>query len=217
MRAVLESLLRARKLDTTLTTADPWSVGPAERIAATGWSELDATLDGGLRRGHLSEIVGPSSSGRSTLVDHLLAAATLRGEIAALIDTCDSFDPVSAAALGIDLTRVLWVRERGDATRALKAFSLILQAGGFGVVVLDLADVSAAAIRRFPWTTWFRIARTIEGGDTVAVLVGAHRLARSTAGVTIALGGSAGRWIGQVHRERLFAGVTPVPRIVSAR
>ena len=217
MRAALESLLRARKLDTTLTTADPWSVAPADRIAATGWSELDTTLGGGLRRGHLSEIVGPPRAANRRCLDQLLAAATLRGEIAALIDTCDTFDPASAAALGIDLTRVLWVRERSDATRALKAFSLILQAGGFGVVVLDLADVSAAAIRRFPWTTWFRIARTIEGGDTVAVLVGAHRLARSTAGVTIALGGSAGRWIGQVHRERLFGGVTPAPRVVRAR
>ena len=87
---------------------------------------------------------------------------------------------------------------------------MILQAGGFGLVVLDLADVPAAALRRFPWPTWMRLARIVEGGDTVALLVGADRIARSAGGVTIALGPDrpgAGR--ARLHRARLFTGVTP--------
>ena len=63
-RAEIESLLRARKLDVTLTSAAP---GPAARDAApTGIARLDDALGGGLPRGHLSEVVGPRSVGRTT-------------------------------------------------------------------------------------------------------------------------------------------------------
>ena len=213
----LESLLRARKLDVTLTTAAPWSETPHERLAPTGCADLDAALGGGLRRGHLSEIGGAPSSGRLTLAVTLLAAATARGEAAALVDTCDTFDPPSADAHGIDLARVLWVRDTGDAVRALKAFSLVLQAGGFGLVILDLADVPAAAVRRFPWTTWMRLARLVDGSDTVALVIGTDRIARSPGGVTIALEASAAQWSGRGSRARLFRGVAPAPRVVRAR
>jgi hypothetical protein len=217
MRAALESLLRARKLDVTLTTADGWATVSPDRLASSGDPDLDAELGGGLRRGHLSEIVGPASSGRSTVMARALAATTARGEMAALVDVCDTFDPASAAACDVDLARVLWVRESGDAARALKAFSLILQAGGFGLVVFDLADVAASAVRRFPYTTWMRVARTIEGSETVALLVGSDRVARSPGGVTIALAALTPRWTGGRHRARLFGGITPAPRVVRAR
>ncbi len=217
MRAALESLLRARKLDITLTSAAPSSDTPVERLAPTGCTELDAALGGGLRRGHLSEITGASSSGRTTIAVQMLGAATARGEAVALIDACDTFDPLSADAHGIDLARLLWVREAGDPARALKAFSLVLQAGGFGLAVLDLADVTAASIRRFPWTTWMRIARIIEGSDTAALLIGTERIARSPGGVTIALESSPPQWSGRGSRARLFRGVAPAPRVVSSR
>jgi RecA/RadA recombinase len=122
MRAALESLLRARKLDVTLIDAPDGCAAPPERHAAAGSVGLDAALGGGFRRGHLSEIVGVPSSGRTSLVVQGMAAATARGEAVALVDTCDTFDPASAASLGLDLARVLWVRETGDAPRALKAF-----------------------------------------------------------------------------------------------
>src|SRR5687767_2765871 len=59
-RAELESLLRTRQLDRTLTTTLP--PGDETTVAATGIGALDALLGGGLPRGHLSEIVGPRSS-----------------------------------------------------------------------------------------------------------------------------------------------------------
>jgi RecA/RadA recombinase len=181
---------------------------------------IDTALGGGLRRGHLSEIVGPRSSGRTTVLCNVLAAATSRGEVVALIDSCDRFDPSSAADAGIDLSRLLWIRDAGDAARALKAMNLVLQAGGFGVVAFDLADVTPMAIRQFPYTTWMRIARVLEGSQTMAVLVGGERIARSPGGVTIALdpGPTAGgTWHGAADRARFLRGLEIHPRIVSAR
>src|SRR5829696_3310639 len=167
-RAALESLLRDRKLDVTLTSAQPLTGEVEDSRVPTGFPAIDGPLRGGLRRGHLSEIVGPRSSGRTSILCGLLAGATARGEVVALIDTHDRFDPASAAEAGVDLSRLLWIRERGDALRALKGMNLVLQAGGFGIVAFDLADVSPLTVRQFPHTTWMRIARVIEASQTTA-------------------------------------------------
>ena len=216
-RAELELLLRARKLDVTLTTSAARQPLP-ESVAPTGVPRLDAALGGGLRRGHLSEITGARSTGRISLLCRIFAAAAARGEIVALVDTHDRFDPVSAAAAGVDLTRLLWIRDRGDAPRALKALSLILQAGGFGIAAFDLTDVRGLALRQFPLTTWMRLARVIEGSQTVALLVGAERLARSPGGVTLALDAvePETRWMGRADRARRLRGVELNPRVIAA-
>ena len=214
-RAEIESLLRARKLDVTLTSAAPWT--RRRDAAPTGITRLDDALGGGLPRGHLSEVVGPRSVGRTTVACAILAAAAARGEAVALIDACDRFDPVSAEASGLDLTKLLWVRDTGDAIRALKAMNLVLQAGGFGIVVFDLADVAAPAVRQFPHTTWMRIGRVIEGSQTAAVLVGAERIARSPGGVTIALDASSPEWSGTADRTRLLRALTLRPRVVGGK
>ena len=219
-RAQLESLLRARKLDVALTSSTPWNEPHAGDLAPTGMAQLDLLLGGGLRRGHLSEITGSRSSGRTGVLCRMLAAATERGELAALIDTHDRFDPASASAAGVDLTRLLWVRERGDASRALKAMNLVLQAGGFGLVAFDLAEASGPALRGFPFTTWLRIARVVEGSQTVALLMASERIARSSGGVTIALASQAvprARWIGSTDRARLLQGLELAPRVVRGR
>jgi hypothetical protein len=245
--AVLESALRARKLDRTLTTALP----PLERtdpaaLVTTGVDALDACLHGGLPRGHLSELAGPRSSGRTTLLLHLMAAATARGEVAALVDTFDRLDVASAAAADIDLDRLLWVRgqaiSKTDSTpdvrwipgeadagpgrpagllertvdRALKALNLVLQSGGFGIVAIDLADVPAAALKRVPFTTWMRVQRTIEASDTACVLVVPEPVARSAGGLTLTLGART-TWAGVVNRSRRLAGVDVRVRVVSPR
>jgi len=200
--AELESLLSARKLDHTLASRLPQAkaYGPA----STGLAALDELLAGGLPRGQISEIVGPRSSGRQTLLVSWLAAATARGELAALVDPLDMFDPPSAAAHGLDLSRLLWVRGRApgpdrvslpreagelgvEVDRALKALNLILQAGGFGLVALDLGEVPPPVVGRLPFTTWRRLHRVIEDSDTVSVVAAAGPLARSVAGITLTL------------------------------
>lgn len=227
--AVLEDALRARRLDRTLTTAVPLGRGDARvACAATDIAGLDEPLGGGLPRGQLSEIVGPRSSGRTLLLLQTIAAATGRGEIAALVDTVDRLDVASVMAAGVDLDRLLWIRgDTAGAThasplleraidRALKALNLVLQAGGFGVVALDLADVPASALARIPFTTWLRVQRTIEGSETACVLVASQPLARSAGGLTLALAGRA-MWVGNSSHSRRLDGMTVDARVVSPR
>ncbi len=215
-RAEIELLLKASRLDVTLTSAAPWRQGERE-VAPVGLAALDTALAGGLPRGQLSEIVGPRSAGRSTVLAAALAAAADRGEAVALIDTSDRFDPASAEAAGLDLSALLWIRDTGDATRALKAMHLVLQAGGFGLVAFDLTDVPAPLVRRFPHTTWMRLARALEGSQTAAVLLGGERIARSPGGVSIALEAPRPCWAGAADRARLLHAVTLRPRVIGGR
>ena len=232
--AGLETALRARKLDRTLTTALPLERRDASARAATDVAALDACLRGGLPRGQLSEIAGPPSSGRTTLALQTMAASTRRGEIAAFVDTFDRFDVASAAAAGIDLDRLLWIRGSsgppeggphnhlwsagpdGFINRALKALNLVLQAGGFACVVLDLADAPPAALTRIPYTTWLRVPRIIEGHDTACLLLTPQPLARSAGGLTLVLTGRT-RWTGDADRNRHLTGADLTVRVVSPR
>jgi hypothetical protein len=156
-----------------------------------------------------------SSSGRTTLLLQLLGAAT-QGGIAALVDTCDRFDVASAAAAAIDLDRLLWIRgETGPpervVDRAIKALTLVLQAGGFALVAIDLADVHPRVLRSLPFTTWLRLQRIVEGSDTVCLLVTPEPLARSAGGLTVMCTGQT-RW--ESHR---VTGLATEIRVVSPR
>ena len=100
--------------------------------------------------------------------------------------------------------------------RALKALNLVLQAGGFGVVVIDLADVPAPALKRVPFTTWLRVQRAIEASETACVLMVPEPLARSAGGLTLTLAGRT-TWTGSADRSRRVAGVDVRVRVVSPR
>jgi hypothetical protein len=239
-RADLESLLRARKLDGTLTSSVPLT---DDEVAPSGMAELDARLGGGWARGQVSEIVGVRSSGRSQVAVVSLGAATRRGELAALVDTLDAFDPQSAASAPCApvWSHLLWIRGRPLAhtrvgrgygnrseldlvsaavDRALKATALVLSAGGFGLVALDLADVPVQALERLPFTTWLRLQRLVEGRRTACVIVASEAVGRSAGGVSLKMepAGDAGlRWQGTDDRSRLLAGVEARGRIVRAR
>src|SRR5712692_7866864 len=77
-------------------------------------------------QGRLSEIVGPRSSGGSSLLLALLARAARRG-VTALIDASDTLDPAVAAHAGLDLRRLLWVRCGGRLPVAWRAVDLLLR------------------------------------------------------------------------------------------
>ena len=200
-RSVLLSALRARRLDRTLTSALP-GIDPHDEqaVGPTGLPTLDARLGGGLPRGQLSEVVGPRSSGRTSLLLQIVATATTRGELVAVVDALDMLDVASAAAAGVDLAKLLWIRghvvtspglcrdlNQRAMEQAVKALGLVLQAGNFGLVVLDVGDAPADAVRRLPFTTWLRLQRMVEGTQTVCVLAGNESMSRSSAGLSIKL------------------------------
>lgn len=173
VKAELESALGGR-----FGLAFRYHEKPAPETISTGIPEVDA-LAGGLPRGSMTENCGPASSGRSSLATTVLAAATARQEVCAIVDTSDTFDPASAAAAGVDLDRLLWIRCGGNAEHALKATDWLLQGGGFGVVVMDLGDVPPVTARRISLTSWFRLRRAIENTPTVLLVIAQEPLAKS--------------------------------------
>ncbi len=84
-------------------------VRPAPEMVSSGIPQLDS-LTGGIARGCLTEICGTASSGRTSVLLFALARATQRGEVCALVDSSDAFDPASSAAAGMVMSRLLWVR-----------------------------------------------------------------------------------------------------------
>jgi recombination protein RecA len=266
---VLQSTIKNQQskiLPARVTSASQLDIRPAPEMVSSGIPALD-TLTGGLPRGCLTEICGPASSGRTTLLLAALAAATQRGEFCAVVDASDALDPQSAAAAGVELDRLLWVRcgdsspQRHPSTalracpepaegassatektisknrssdgcpisrasfareacpelvewvggasqgtfdfdrtnsrqsehrleQVLRATDLLLESGGFGLIVLDLGDVPQQAARRIPLTTWFRFRRAVENKPTILLAIEHHPIAGSCSSLLVQLGAS---------------------------
>ena len=252
-------------------------------VAPTGVVAVDALLEGGLPLGAISELVGPECSGRTSLALSLIAQITQAGRVCAWVDVCDGLDPESAAATGVDLERLLWVRcgagesaeqaraastfrlhegyfaapaikkglhgggfgphprtevkglsdavgeflhtQRRDANKAdtqpkissddsggrvvmartsspneqqrqrvkpwtrieqaLRVTDLLLQAGGFAAIVLDMAGVAPEYATRVPLASWFRYRAAAERTQTCLLLLGQHACAKSSGEVLL--------------------------------
>jgi len=286
---------------------------PAVERHPSGVAELDAVLGGGFPRGSLVELCGPASSGRTSLAFSLLAEATERQQACAFVDVADSLDPLSLAAAGVELPRLLWIRCGGDREpdlkrssyfapadkevgktcgldsaskkpmqvhgwrhprelmrgvenaipsivgkqtvvtesaqihvvarcageqverdrelprrgfrtprsfpsvrefnpphqvrsgarsgkpwkrleQALKSTDLLLHSGGWGVVVLDLGEISWLDARRIELNTWFRFRRAIENTPTILLLLGEESCAKSCASLVLRCRRRADHW-----------------------
>lgn len=117
---------------------------------------------GPIPRGTLTEIAGPVSAGRTSLLYSLLANASAGQEFCALLDADDAFDPEMAAESGVKLSQVLWVRCGGNVEHALKAADMLAQAGGFGLVAIDLGETAAKTVNRIPLAAWFRLRHAVK-------------------------------------------------------
>ncbi len=289
IRMQIESALAAR-IPAALTPA-PRMVRP---VAATGIDALDEVVRGGLPVGALTELVGPECSGRTSVALKFVAGLTQAGRVCAWIDVSNALDPASAAAAGVDLERLLWVRcgaakpatprapqrfslpekyltpaagdqrtawrglrrpptrrsqgtgprrERtfaaGDAgteescrpmrraaaaangrppksfeanhsqvpanayrpwraanvgarpwaqlDQALRATDLVLQAGGFSAIVLDLGGLTPEFASRVPLATWFRYRAAAEKTQASILLLAQYGCAKSSAELSLRL------------------------------
>jgi RecA/RadA recombinase len=102
-----------RQIESALAEKIPSALSPRPRmsppVAATGIAPLDELLQGGLPVGAISEISGPECSGRTAVALSFLAQVA-QGQFCAWVDASDAMDPASAASVGVDLSRLLWVR-----------------------------------------------------------------------------------------------------------
>jgi hypothetical protein len=162
----------------------------------------------GLPRGCISEFVGKRSSGRTAVVHAILAESTARGEICALVDCTNSFDPAFAVRNGVTLEQLLWVRCEGrQLDSSLKAIDALLHTGGFGVVVLDFCEVATGALRRIPLSWWYRFRRAIENTSTILLITGNEPIAGSCASRLLEMKHCGTRWSGSAEVP-LLAGMT---------
>jgi hypothetical protein len=281
------AILRA-EIEASLAHRIPSALTPVRRIirpvVATGIPTLDHVLEGGLPVGAITEIVGPECSGRTALVFSFLAGVTRDAKVCAWIDVSDTLHPESAAASGVDLDRLLWVRcgvitrnnmrqisedafvlpekylvprpimkglhgggfgphprgegkglpdalhnffqnemkrseHAGSQTRAitekstpappasggsgrqvaqvssakpwsrieqaLRVTDLLLQAGGFSTIVLDMASLAPEFSLRVPLATWFRYRTAAEHSQTSLLLLTQRACAKSSAGLVL--------------------------------
>jgi recombination protein RecA len=277
LRAQIEANL-AKKIPSALTP----SPKIAYRVAPTGIQEIDELLLGGFPIGALSEIVGPECSGRTSLALSFVANLTQAGKVCAWVDVSDTLHPESAAALGVDLSRLLWIRcgrsaemapspvrglrmaekqpyrkpglppaggthprmeanglsaavsnllttaprcaEAQPKTRplpkqpihtqtgpqltpfpssqikvapkrkswsrleqGLRVSDLLLQAGGFSCIVLDMGSLNAEYALRVPLATWFRFRAAVERLQSNVLLLTQHACSRNSAGLVLRL------------------------------
>jgi recombination protein RecA len=271
------------QIEAALAHKTPSALTPAPRavraVVPTGVDEIDALLDGGLPVGAITEMVGPEGSGRTAVALSFLRSFTQAGRVCAWVDVSDTLAPESAAAAGIDLTRLLWVRcgvseaitkpiadykfslpekylvaastklglhgggcgghprnevkglpdavtglfrpesiaprcaepqrrvRRGEREtfapqlqhglshanlrvgprkpwtrieQALRATDLLLQAGGFSAIVLDMANIASEHASRVPLATWFRYRAAAERTQASFLLLTRHPCAKSS-------------------------------------
>lgn len=173
LRAEIEGVLEAR-IPSALTLRQKVE----QESMSCGIADIDRLE--AFRRGTLVEVCGSPSSGRTTLLHGLLSRCTQGGEAAALIDVTDSFDPVSSSRAGVALSELLWVRcgvpqpcgrKLSALEQGIVAAILLLQSGGFGMLVLDMANVSAKEARSIPFSKWFQLSRAVERTQTLIVVL----------------------------------------------
>jgi hypothetical protein len=174
-----------------------------ESPLATSVSGMDQLLGGGLPRGTLVELVGRGSCGRFATLLAALKMVTDTGQVAALVDQGEQLDPQSAAGVGIDLDRLLWLRPQ-TLPDALAASELLVHTG-FPLVALDLGLPPVRG--RATLAAWLRLARSSTTQRAVVLVGSPYRLSGCAATAVVTAGQSRGRWSGTAGTSHLLHGL----------
>lgn len=150
-------------------------------VVATALPRLDELLQGGWPRGALSEVLGARSSGRTATLYASLASVLGAGGAAAMVDAEQALDVRMAARAGVPIERLLWVHAAGR--QALRAAELLVDAGGFDLVVLDLGETRP----RLPDAVWVRLRHAAERQRTAVLVAAAVSVLRAFGSVALSL------------------------------
>ena len=150
----------------------------------------------GLQRGCLVEINGPRSSGRTSLSLYILAASIANGETCAFVDLDYQFHPAQLAQTGVLLDQLSWVKCNGNTEHALRSADLLLHAGGFGIVLLDLCGADAQTLNRIPISYWYRFQRAIQNTSTILLVCSERQQTRSCSRYSLSLKARKFHWKG---------------------
>ncbi len=145
----------------------------------TGLASIDDPTGGGLPTAALTELTcAAASSGSHLLLGQLLAGTRRHAQRAALVDPAQRFDPEShpTAHLG----HLIWARG-GDVATALSVTDLFARDANLSLVVLDLRDAPASALRRVPAALWYRLQRAVEGTELALLVITPRPLVPSAA------------------------------------
>ena len=150
----------------------------------------------GLSRGCMVELNGSRSSGKTSTALNVLAQSTSRGEVCGVVDLNTCFDPYSASRAGVHLDQLVWIQCKGNIEHAMRSVDLLLHAGGFGIVVLDLSEAPLRALNRIPLSYWYRFQRVIENTPAILLICADSFQAKSCARHALQIRPRALYWTG---------------------
>lgn len=198
---MLSSAAVRLQVETTLAQRAPAALAlkikQAPELFSTGVAEVDAMLGGGIPRSSITEVSGAASTGKSSIALSTLAKITQLGNACVWVDVNDALSPELAAAAGVELRRLLWLRMSARRRhrvmekpwsrleQALRATDLLLQTGGFAAIVLDMSDVLPQHTMRIPLATWYRFRLAAEHARSAVLFLTQSPCASSCAALAL--------------------------------
>lgn len=191
--AKITSHKRQRQLDTAVAAIQgrygPWALVKGKPATAdlphisTGFPALDRALGiGGLPKGRVCEVLGPATSGKTTLALKFLARAQADGGQVAYVDQALYLDPEYAHRCGLDLSRLL-VGTPQDRQEALAMTEALVRSGSLAALVVDSPDFlwSDAAAAPLLAATLNRLPASLARSGTILLVLHDSPLASPTA------------------------------------
>jgi len=149
-----------------------------------------------LTRGAVSEIAGRASTGKTSFALSLLSQLTGSGEICAVVDSANGFDPCTAKLAGVELANLIWIRCGSDIEKAFLAADYLVQAKGFGAIWLNLNGLARRQLKMVPKTYWYRYRNRIKETPTLFIVTAGEHITGSASQRSFRLSRRRAVWSG---------------------